>query len=236
MSFDRSQRTTPNLGIPIPSDGDPTDYVTYTGAVADAVDTAVPQQIANLQAAMTVPLVSPGALDVPPLLDPPDGQIVDVNVNPAEAAIWRFRYNAAIGDPYKWICIGGTPLEAYDPTGMPFGYESWVAIPTPAILIPRPGFYRVEAKSDVQNVSGYSGVTSYLDVTRSANPTATVFDVSTGGDTAFSGTGPGIIPMVTFGRTYALPVDYLIHRQYFFGLSGMQTFNRGLRVIPLRTA
>jgi hypothetical protein len=75
---------------------------------------------------------------------PTDGQeyiLVDSTTNPTYQ--WRFRYNAGSTSPYKWECVGGSPITVYIPDSVtPSTLSAWADLSGgPVITVPHAGDY-----------------------------------------------------------------------------------------------
>jgi hypothetical protein len=112
----RPARTTDNYGLPVPGDAGPADYVSDTGALADAVDLTLVEDFEPIHAYLAT-----GAIQ--PFPNPPrPGQVVLLHVtgsafaapgdDSASNPIWVFRADQAPQDDgrWPWRFIGGPPL------------------------------------------------------------------------------------------------------------------------------
>lgn len=224
----RPARETPVLGLPIPGDAGPADYVTATGELADKIDAAVEPR---------VPLVTPAQLSQPPFNNPRDGQIVDLVVHGTDAVTWRLRWNANIADAYKWTFLGGLPLETYATAYASGGAaNAWVGNIPPVVTIPRPGIYRLEQKIDVQSVAAPNVVYAiFFGADRASAPNDPAVWV---GNTGGQATVPGntIITAIRFGVTIPLVINEQLRTA--LNVSGptnlIGSINRGMRLLPMR--
>lgn len=80
---------------------------------------------------------------------PVDGQeAILVDVLGGANYSWRFRYNASSSSPRKWEFIGGTPWMVADSANPGTQGAGWHELSTPALTIPRSGYYMVETNID----------------------------------------------------------------------------------------
>jgi hypothetical protein len=153
--------TTPTLHLPYPELTDTADVPRDMQALATALDTWGGR----------VPLVQPSDLSNPPYNTPFSGQEVDLAVS---NQIWRLRWNTAIADPYKWVFVGGAPLQAFEATS--FGSSlpgTWVNI-GPNLTIPRAGIYQIHQTAVYFN-PGPGSTTVFLTMAPSGSTTPSVY-------------------------------------------------------------
>ena len=118
----RPARTTPRLGLPVPGDAGPADYVTDTGAICDRLDIVVGRPLVS---------VLPDS--------PADGQEVYFLADAANGIVWHLRYRAASPSTYKWELVGGGEMfAAIDTAETNFTPGSWGDLATGGPLITAP--------------------------------------------------------------------------------------------------
>lgn len=171
----RPPRYTGRLSLPIPGDEGVADYVTYTGAICDQLDAVAAEQVPVL--------ASPSDLSL--YVDPPDGATVDLVTWPLTSGAWRLRYRAAILDAYKWIFLGGTPMQAFDGAQASINPNLWTPL-QPGMTPPRPGFYRVQVRAQVQVATGQA---AYIALSSTPLTPGVVVPTIMGSGSILSGTG-----------------------------------------------
>lgn len=133
----RPARVTDNYGLPVPGDAGPADYVTDTGALADAIDDTLDSDFEPIHAFLTT-----GGQQ--PFPNPPrPGQVVILHVtgsafvapgdDTASNPVWAFRADqAAQADGrWAWRFAGGSPLvitRAAAPAGLYTGNGRFLII------------------------------------------------------------------------------------------------------------
>ena len=129
------------------------DVVRYNGVDYLAVNDSTGQ---------TPPATSPmvGGIGTSFPASPFDGQaftLVDSLTAPTYS--WHFRYVASITDAYKWVFIGGAPINKQILTAQtPSGPNIWTNLGTvgPDFIVPRAGIYQSEATCRIYNGSSGS--------------------------------------------------------------------------------
>jgi hypothetical protein len=94
-----------------------------------------------------------------PPASPVDGMVWLYPHQVAPFGVWMFRYNASLGDAYKWQFIGGASLEQIlqDTTFMGVTSNAYVVAPDgrgPSVTVPRAGIYDVEFGARCQGFAG----------------------------------------------------------------------------------
>jgi hypothetical protein len=78
-------------------------------------------------------------------IDPIDGDEIRYKVEPG--VIWTLRYDASIGDAFKWVYVGGSPLfkyvEANEALTTPGVWQDLATI-GPQFVVPRSGWYLLD--------------------------------------------------------------------------------------------
>jgi microcystin-dependent protein len=147
--------------------------IKVTGAQIDAAGALVgPQGPPGVSA--TPPLVSalPGA--------PLDGQECHYLADAAAGVVWRLRYRAASASPYKWECIGGTPLTANTAAGVTVGSalaEAPDNLPRLTAALAGDWILDYQAQCAHGTAGGYVGVQAFVG----AVPEATSYAISSTG-------------------------------------------------------
>jgi hypothetical protein len=113
------------------------------------VDAAKMNNIENGIAGLSAP-----APNATPPASPADGDIWYYPFSGGGA--WQFRYNAA-APTYKWEFIGGQPWITASGADPGTQVAGWHELPTPAVTIPRNGWYLVETSID-QGSTGAAGL------------------------------------------------------------------------------
>ena len=163
------------------------DVVIHNGVEYIAVNDSTGQTPPAVPGLSGAPLVIGMGTSLP--ASPFDGQeyiLVDSLTAPTYS--WRFRYVAGIADAYKWVFIGGAPLNsAYDATDYAMG-ASYSTILPPGITLPRAGIYDLEHTSVMRsggagshffrfltNAGAITGAREHLQDTQSGNARWVVF-------------------------------------------------------------
>ena len=140
----RPARTTPRLQLPVPGDAAPADYVSDTGALADAVDA----RAARVAAVVTALPAGPAE---------GDEILFRTLVGASDYGYWRFIRRLGL-----WEFSGGVPYAAAQLTGFQMGGDgTWFLTQSPAPwACPLSGTYDVllSAQFDFTLMPGMDGV------------------------------------------------------------------------------
>jgi hypothetical protein len=145
-----------------------------TYAYLDSVEFDTEGVSAYVAGAITPPVVS--TFPVAPV----DGMEILLRI-PSTVGLWRLRYDATIGDAYKWVFLGGVPQYTGSSGGGTHGlppnpaFTTWRKFASnrgPHWTVPFNGYYQVDAICDIG--SSTSGVDVRLDFINGGTPGANV--------------------------------------------------------------
>lgn len=166
----------------------------------------------------------PGA---PPLVtslpaNPTDGYVVDFLADAANGIVWRLRYRLASASPYKWECIGGSPLWGLATDTVTLGNGTY-SLTTPSLALPRAGDYRVTWTGLFSNGTG--------------SPATFWLTTSVGGDAdAFlTASNTGWFTTITYDKPLTLAAGNLTPRARGNGPS-MTVAQRSMFAMPMRVS
>jgi hypothetical protein len=143
----RPPYNTPNFGFPLPGGTSLADYITYTEALANAIDTAMQTMQNTLN---PINAAQPTYVANLPTTNLVDGQEVyyQTSAMANNGQAWHLRYRAAAPASTRWEYLGGAPIDQVVPGGAGGGgYAGPLAsglnpVPSgPSVVVPRPGDY-----------------------------------------------------------------------------------------------